>query len=126
METFHIINLDYKIPFDLCSQDGLELVAHEAVDEEVRGGIEDEEPVHEAGEAEEPGWGEEVGTADDALGHEELCTVDDEPGDVTEEKHNDYTDKDAGKNHLVLSTELIFDWLTISMVVAISRMFLIL
>ena len=96
-----------SLPFDLCPQDGLELVAHEAVDEEVRGGIEDEEPVHEAGEAEEPGWGEEVGTADDALGHEELCTVDDEPGDVTEEKHNDNADKDAGKIHLIVGTAVV-------------------
>ena len=77
-----------SLPFDLCIQDGLELVAHEAVDEKVRGGIEDEQPLHEAGEAQEPGRGEEVGKADDALGHEDLCTVDDEPGDVTEEKHD--------------------------------------
>ena len=42
-------------PLKLCAQDSLELVAHETVDDEVSGGIENEEPVHEAGEAEEPG-----------------------------------------------------------------------
>ena len=49
-------------PLKLGKQDSLELVAHEAVDDEVSGGIEDEEPVHEAGEAEEPGRGSEVWT----------------------------------------------------------------
>ena len=63
--------------------------------------------MHEAGEAEEPGRWEEVGTADDALGHEELCTVDNEPGDVTEEKHNDNADKDAGKIYLIVGTAVV-------------------
>jgi hypothetical protein len=59
------------------------------------------------GQAEEPGRGEEVGTADDALGHQELCTVDDEPGEVTKEKHDDNTDKNASKVHLVVSTGVV-------------------
>ena len=96
----------------------LELVAHEAVDDEVAGGVEDEEPVHQAGQAEEPSWGSEVRTPEDiasqnhnnnegkdlhedAIGHEELCTVNKKPGEVTDEKHNDDADEDASKVHLV-------------------------
>ena len=59
------------------------------------------------GEAEEPCRGEEVGAADDALGHEELCTVDDEPGEVTKEKHDDNANKNASKVHLVVSTGVV-------------------
>ena len=36
-------------PSDLVKEDLLELVPHEAVDDEVGGSIEDEEPVHQAG-----------------------------------------------------------------------------
>jgi hypothetical protein len=105
-------------PLKLCAQDSLELVAHEAVDDEVSGGIENEEPVHEAGEAEEPGRGSEVGTPvnveyqdvrdyeqdlhEDTVGHEELSTVDDEPGEVTEKKHKDNADKDASQVHFIV------------------------
>ena len=75
--------------------------------------------MHEAGEAEEPGRGSEVWTpasVDDqdvidyeqdlheyTVGHEELSTVDDEPGEVTEKKHKDNTDKDAGQVHLIVT-----------------------
>jgi len=59
--------------------------------------------VHEAGEAEEPSrWGE-VFTADDALSHEELCTVDDQSGEMTDKEHYNNTDEDASKIHLVMS-----------------------
>ena len=44
---------------------------------------------------------------DDAVGHEELCTVDDESGEVTEEKDYYNTDKDAGKIHLVVGTAAV-------------------
>ena len=74
--------------------------------------------MHEAGEAEEPGRGSEVGTPasvddldgsddeqdlhEDTVSHEELCTVDDEPGEVTEKEHKDNTDKDASQVHLIV------------------------
>jgi hypothetical protein len=106
-------------PLKLCAPDSLELVAHEAVDDEVSGGIKNEEPVHEAGETEEPGRGSEVRTPasvdddgvsddehdlhEDTVGHEELCTVDDEPGEVTEKEHKDNADKDSSKIHLIVS-----------------------
>ena len=48
-----------------------------------------------------------MGTADDALGHEELCTVDDEPGEVTTEKHDHNADKNASKVHLVVSAGVV-------------------
>ena len=48
-----------------------------------------------------------MGAADDALGHEELCTVDDEPGEVTTEEHNDNADKNASKVHLVVSAGVV-------------------
>ena len=63
--------------------------------------------VHTPGEAEEPCRGDEVGAADDAVGHEELCTVDDEPGEVTTKKHNDNADKNASKVHLVVSAGVV-------------------
>ena len=59
------------------------------------------------GQAEEPCRGSEVLTADDAVGHQELCTVDDEPGGVTEEKHDDNADKDASKVHLIVGTAVV-------------------
>ena len=40
---------------------------------------------------------------DDTTGHEELCTVDDQSGEVTEEKHDDNANKDTGKIHLIVS-----------------------
>ena len=75
--------------------------------------------MHEASQAEEPGWGHEVGAAEDykhvkdiddveiespgdTAGHEELSTVDDQSGEVTEKKHNDNTDKDTSKIHLIV------------------------
>ena len=59
------------------------------------------------GQAEEPCRGSKVLTTDDAVGHQELCTVDDEPGEVTEEKHDDNADKDAGKIHLIVGTAVV-------------------
>ena len=75
--------------------------------------------MHEAGQAEEPGRGHEVGAAEDhnhlyvhtfidivlpadTVGHEELSTVDDQSGEVTEKKHDDNTDKDTSKIHLIV------------------------
>ena len=58
--------------------------------------------VHTPGEAEEQCRGDEVGAADDAVGHEELCTVDDEPGEVTKNK-----DKNASKVHLIVSAGVV-------------------
>ena len=76
--------------------------------------------MHEAGEAQEPGWGDEVWTPgniidvknimdadrylhEDALGHEELCTVDDQSWEMTEKKDDDNTDKNARKIHFIIS-----------------------
>ena len=47
-------------PSNLVKKDPLELVPHEAVDDEVVGSIEDEEPVHQAGKAQKPGRRSEV------------------------------------------------------------------
>ena len=105
-------------PSYFVKENPLELVPHEAVDDEVGGSIEDEEPVHQAGQAEEPGRGSEVRTPgntddddlcsdqvrdllEDAVGHEELCTVDEEPWQVADKEHNDNTDKNTSKIHLM-------------------------
>jgi hypothetical protein len=48
-----------------------------------------------------------VGAADDAVGHEELCTVDDKPGKVTKEKNDDNADKNSRKVHLVVSAGVV-------------------
>ena len=50
---------------DFFLKDSLELFAHKAVNDEVSGGIENEEEVHETGQAEEPDWGCEMGAAED-------------------------------------------------------------
>ena len=105
-------------PSDLVKEDLLELIPHEAVDDEVGGSIEDEEPVHQAGQTEEPGRGSEVrapgNTEDedlcnddvkdlheDGIGHEELGTVDEEPWQVTDKEDNNNTDKNTSKIHLM-------------------------
>ena len=106
----------YFLPEDL-----FELLAHEAVDDEVGGAVDDEEPVHEARQAEEPGGRHVVvsalagcsfctktaphhhchcspeGSVDDELRH-----VDDESGEVAEEEHDDDADEDRGQVHLVV------------------------
>ena len=38
----------------------------------------------------------------DTVGHEELSTVDDQSGEVTEKKHNDDADENACKIHLIV------------------------
>jgi len=85
----------------LVTQDSFKLVAHEAVNDEVCGSIEDEEPVHEAGETQEPGRGDEVGTHEDAVGHQKLRTVDEKSWEVTDEEDDDNTDEDTSKVHLI-------------------------
>ena len=62
------------------------------------------------GQAEEPCRGSKVGAADDALGHQELCAVDDEPGEVTEEEHDDNANKNAGKIHLIVGAAVVAVW----------------
>ena len=51
------------LPCYLLPEDLFELLAHEAVDDEVGGAVDDEEPVHEACQAEEPGGRHVVVTA---------------------------------------------------------------
>ena len=55
-----IVLVIYSVPSNLVKEDLLELVPHEAVDDEVVGSIEDEEPVHQAGKAQKPGRRSEV------------------------------------------------------------------
>ena len=43
----------------------------------------------------------------DTIGHEELSTVDNEPGEVTEKKQENNTDEDAGKIHLIMSRTVV-------------------
>ena len=44
----------FFLPLDFLKQNQLELLSHEAVDDEVAGAVDNEEPVHEACQAEEP------------------------------------------------------------------------
>ena len=46
---------------------------------------------------------DKIVSPDDAIGHEELCTVDDQSGEVTEEEHDDNADKNTSKIHFGLS-----------------------
>ena len=43
----------------------------------------------------------------ETIGHEELSTIDDEPGEVTEKKQENNTDEDAGKIHLIMSRAVV-------------------
>ena len=78
--------------------------------------------MHETGQAEEPGWGCEMGTAEDdtdenvddnydipknVVWHEELCTIDDQPREVTEKKDDDNADEDTSKIHLIMSRAVV-------------------
>ena len=75
--------------------------------------------MHEAGEAEEPGGGIDIGATEQDINenidnndekvlpsgivcHEELGTVDDQSWEVTEKKHDDNTDEDTSKIHLIV------------------------
>ena len=40
---------------------------------------------------------------DDAVGHEKLCTVNDEPWEVTEKENDDNADENASKIDLMIS-----------------------
>ena len=94
----------FVIPFPSLSQSQFEVFPHGAVNKEVRGGVDNEEPVVEAGQAWVIVGGGEGGRAPEHLiHHEELCTVEDDPGDVTEEEDHDNADKDSGQVHLTIS-----------------------
>ena len=84
------------------------------VNDEVYGGIEDQSEMIEAGQAEEPGRGEEGGTTpvniwvrgifiyfwyspEEICGHEELKTVEENSGNVTTDEHKDNADENEGK-----------------------------
>ena len=54
-------------PLSFLLKHSLELVIHEAVDDEVRGGIENEKPVHEAGQAQDPRRGCDMAVAENDI-----------------------------------------------------------
>ena len=59
----------------------------------------------EADQAHVPvGGAEGVWTPEHLLHHEELCTVEDDPGDVTEEEDHDNADEDGGQVCFTVST----------------------
>ena len=57
---------------------------HEGVDDEVAGAVDDEGPVHEARQTDNPAGRFEVRALLDAGAHEELGQVDDESGEMAE------------------------------------------
>ena len=75
---------------------------HEGVDDEVAGAVNDEGPVHEARQTNNPAGRLEVRALVDAGTHEELCQVDDEAGEVAQEEDDDDTDEDTGQVHLIV------------------------
>ena len=67
-------------PWKYLSQGLVEAISHGGVDDEVDGGVGDEEGVVEAGHAEVPGWWHEcVRTFKNLVQHKELSTVQDNP-----------------------------------------------
>ena len=75
---------------------------HEGVDDEVAGAVNDEGPVHEARQTNNPAGRLEVRALVDAGTHEELCQVDDQAGEVAQEEDDDDTDEDTGQVHLIV------------------------
>ena len=96
------------------NDDFSELSSQYEVNDEVYGGIEDQSEMIEAGQAEEPGRGEEGGTTpvniwvrgifiyfclspEEICGHEELIAVEEDSGNVTTDEHKDNADENEGK-----------------------------
>ena len=79
---------------------------HECVDDEVAGAVDDEGPVHEARQTDNPAGRFEVRALVDAWTHEELSEVDDESWEVAKEKYDDDADEDAGEVHLVVGVSI--------------------
>ena len=77
-------------------------LSHGAVDEEVGGAVDDEEPVHEAREAEEPGGRHPVHALAVAAADDQLRHVDDESGGVTQQEHDHDADQHRGQVYLVV------------------------
>ena len=89
-------------PFSSLYEGLLEGVAHEAVDEKVGRGVDNEEPVVKTGQTKVPDRGTECfRTAEHFLHHEELNTVEDDTGSVAEEKDDHDANEDGGEIHLV-------------------------
>ena len=95
-------------------------MTHEQVDDEIEWTINNQQPVHEGGETEEPSRRHEVlafiiGLADDELSH-----VDDEAGEVTQEEHDDDTNQNCCKiNFIMWGTVPV----TSNMSISIKRLF---
>ena len=74
----------FYIPSHFCQENLFKFLPHEAVDEEVWWAVDYEEPVHEAGETQEPGWRLPVVAGTVAPADDQLRHVDDESGGVTQ------------------------------------------
>ena len=97
----HKHEIHSNVPFDFLPKNLLELLSHEAVDDEVVGAVDDEEPVHEACETEEPcRWPELVAVAV-SLADGELGQVDDQPRGVTQQEHDHDADQHRRQIDLV-------------------------
>ena len=78
-----------------------EIISNRGVDDEVDGSVDDEERVVDTGQAEVPVGGNEcVRTGEDGVQHEQLCTVEDDPGDVADDEHDHNADEDSGQVQL--------------------------
>ena len=99
----------FAIPFPGLSQGHFKTFSHGTVDQKVGGGVDDEEPVVETDQTQVPVGGVEgVRTPEHLLHHEKLCTVEDHPGDVTEEEDDDNADQHCCQVHLATSTLFCF------------------
>ena len=78
-----------------------EIISNRGVDDEVDGSIDDEKSVVDTGQAEVPvGRNEGVWAGEDGVQHEQLCTVEDDPGDVADDEHDHNADEDSGQVQL--------------------------
>lgn len=70
-----------------------EVFTDRCVDDEVNGCIDDQEGVIDTRQTQVPVWRHEViGALNDLVHQEELCAVEDDPGDVADEEHRDDAD----------------------------------
>ena len=90
------------IPSHFCQENLFKFLPHEAVDEEVRWAVDYEEPVHEAGKTQEPGWRLPVVAGTVAPADDQLRHVDDESGGVTQKEHDHDADQHCRQVHFVM------------------------
>ena len=89
-------------PLKFLIQNLSERLTHEQVDYEVKWTVDNKKPVHEWSEAKEPCRWHEALTFSIGLAYDELGHVDDEPGGVADEEHDNNPNENCGKINFIV------------------------